>query len=397
MIKNYPAKKLGEVCDILIGGTPSRGTLSYWKNGTLPWVSIRDMSREGDLIKNTSEKITEKGAKESSVKLIPKGSLLFSFKLSIGKLAIAGSDLYTNEAIAALVIKKVDELDRDFLRYYISQMTFEDVTSAVKGKTLNKEKIKEIEIPLPPLAIQKQIVAKLDEKFAKLREAKRLREEAIADTEKILSQTLKEIFEEGKEKGWEEKTLGSVCLKTKNINWYEHKEKEFEYIDLTSVSRETFKILETQQITASNAPSRARKIVQTDDVIFGTTRPTLMRVTVISKEHDEQICSTGFCVLRANSRKIISSLIFYFIQSAKFMDRMEKIQKGASYPAVSDSKVLETCISLPPLSEQQSIVTRLDALSAKLKNLRELQKSQLEDFKKLEKAYLKEAFNGELV
>jgi type I restriction enzyme S subunit len=219
----WQPKKLNDLCEILIGGTPSRGVVEYWKNGTLPWVSIRDMSREGDLIENTNEKITEKGAKESNVKLIPKGSLLFSFKLSIGKLALAGSDLYTNEAIAALVIKDEKQLDKNFLRYYMSQMVFDDVTTAVKGSTLNKEKIKNLEIPLPPLATQRQIVAILDEKFAKLREAKRLREEAIEDTEKILATTLREIFEEGKEKGWEEKNLDEVA---RVINGRAYKQQE---------------------------------------------------------------------------------------------------------------------------------------------------------------------------
>ena len=224
-----------------------------------------------------------------------------------------------------------------------------------------------------------------------------MRQEAIADTEKNLSQTLHEIFEEGKKKGWEEESLGGVCLHTENIKWNEHKSKTIKYIDLTSVSRDYFVVNETQDVNEKNAPSRAKKIIKNNDVIFGTTRPTLMRVTIIPGELDSQLCSTGFCVLRASPKKILPAFIFYFIRSNKFMERMNKIQTGASYPAVSDSKVLETLIQFPPLSEQQKIVTKLDKLSEKLKQLRELQNFQLDDLKKLEKAYLREAFNGELV
>ncbi len=79
------------------------------------------------------------------------------------------------------------------------------------------------------------------------------------------------------------------------------------------------------------------------------------------------------------------------------MSRMEKIQTGATYPAVSDSKVLDTMVPLPSLIEQKKIISHLNALSRKLQKVQEFQTSQLEDFKKLEKAYLREAFNGELV
>ncbi|PIQ17637.1 MAG: hypothetical protein COW66_10695, partial [Flavobacteriaceae bacterium CG18_big_fil_WC_8_21_14_2_50_34_36] len=204
----WKTKKLNEVCEILIGGTPSRGVVEYWKNGTLPWVSIRDMSREGKFITETKERITEKGVKDSNVKLIPKDTLLFSFKLSIGKLAFAGEDLYTNEAIAGFVIKNKNELDKNFLYYFLRSSTFDTAQRAVKGNTLNKEKMKVLEIPLPSLSEQKKIVKILDKKMGKIAEMKKLREEVLADTEKILSQTLHEIFEEGKQKGWEEIYFG---------------------------------------------------------------------------------------------------------------------------------------------------------------------------------------------
>ena len=101
----YPLSKLGGedgVCEIKIGGTPSRKNMAYF-SGTHLWVSIAEMN--GQIITDTKEKITDAGVKDSNVKLIPKGTTLLSFKLSIGKTAIAGTDLYTNEAIAALIPK----------------------------------------------------------------------------------------------------------------------------------------------------------------------------------------------------------------------------------------------------------------------------------------------------
>lgn len=393
----WQIKKLGDVCNVVGGGTPKTGILKYW-DGDLCWVTPKDLGQLDHFeISETSRKITKEGLKNSSAQELPTGSVILSSRAPIGYVAINTVPMATNQGCRSFICGP--EIFNKYLYYFLILNT-ELLNSLGSGSTfleVSGSRLKEIEIPLPPLATQQKIVARLDELLSNIAEVKRLRQEAIADTEKILSQTLREIFEEGKEKGWEEKILDSLCLKTENIKWSENKESDFDYIDLSSVSREDFSILETQKVNESNAPSRAKKLVQTNDVIFGTTRPTLMRVTIIPEQYNNQLCSTGFCVLKADITKILPSFIFYFIQSSLFMDRMEKIQTGASYPAVSDSKVLETIIPLPPLPEQYQIVTRLDALSTKLRELRHLQVEQLEDLKKLEKAYLREAFRGELV
>ena len=117
-----------------------------------------------------------------------------------------------------------------------------------------------------------------------------------------------------------------------------------------------------------------------------------MRVTVIPEEFNNHICSTGFAVLRAKKERVLSQFIYYFIRSERFMNRMGSVQTGASYPAVSDTKVLETKIPLPPVEEQKKIVARLDSLSEKIKNLREYQKSTASDFISLEQSILSKSF-----
>ena len=97
-IEGVEYKTLGEVCKVNIGGTPSRDINEYYQNGNNLWVSVRELNR--GYIYDTTEKITDLGIKNSNVKLLEKDSILFSFKLSIGKTAIAGKPLYTNEAIA---------------------------------------------------------------------------------------------------------------------------------------------------------------------------------------------------------------------------------------------------------------------------------------------------------
>ena len=158
-MSNWQEVALGEVCSIEIGGTPSRSNESYWWKSEddgirLPWVSISDMKEK--TIMDTKESITEAGASQSNCKHVPKGSLLMSFKLTIGRLAFAGRDLYTNEAIST--IKPIKDILPEFLYYGLQYWNLTgDSDQAVKGVTLNKQKLQEIPCLLPPLPEQKKI------------------------------------------------------------------------------------------------------------------------------------------------------------------------------------------------------------------------------------------------
>ena len=158
--------------------------------------------------------------------------------------------------------------------------------------------------------------------------------------------------------------LGEVCFKTENIKWKDIQNKDYQYIDLSSVSRENNKISDTQTINSINAPSRAQQIVIEDDVIFGTTRPTLQRYSLITSEYHNQICSTGFCVLRANKELLSPKFLFFILKSSNFYNYVDNNQKGAGYPSISNSKVKQFKIPIPPLAEQERIVAILDKFDA---------------------------------
>ena len=150
-------KTLGEVCKFDIGGTPSRSKNEYYENGNNLWVSVRELN--GGYIYDTKEKITDLGVQNSSVKLFAKNTILFSFKLSIGKTAIVGNPLYTNEAIAGILSKNNDLLKNKYLYYYLTINDFSKLGSGILGNgSLNKKSLEQIKITIPSLERQQEIV-----------------------------------------------------------------------------------------------------------------------------------------------------------------------------------------------------------------------------------------------
>jgi type I restriction enzyme, S subunit len=148
--------KLGDHCRIDIGGTPSRDKPQFWSNERdgHPWVSIADLKKP--LVNRTKEFISDLGIANSNVKPVPRGTVMMSFKLTIGRTAIAGRDLFTNEAIAAF--NPSDDLDNGFLFYALPHAAAgAETDQAIKGATLNKAKLRDLSILLPSLDEQRQI------------------------------------------------------------------------------------------------------------------------------------------------------------------------------------------------------------------------------------------------
>ncbi|HCR3447333.1 TPA: restriction endonuclease subunit S [Citrobacter werkmanii] len=204
---SWPMVNLSDVCEINIGKTPSRSNSRYWGKGHR-WLSIADMN-QGKWISNTKEQITDLAIKESGIKKVPANTVLFSFKLSIGKVCLSETDIYTNEAIAALPIKNKNKLDTIYLSHVMKSLVFSDMTdNAVMGATLNKKKLATVRIPLPSIEEQKRIAAILD----KADGISKKRDHAIKLVDDFLRSTFLEMFGDPVKnpKGWRRMKFSAV-------------------------------------------------------------------------------------------------------------------------------------------------------------------------------------------
>lgn len=233
-----------------------------------------------------------------------------------------------------------------------------DLPKRLKGSQpfISYSDIYNIVAPIPPLTVQSEIVRILDN-FTEF--TTELTTEITTELTARIQQY--EHYKNSLMKFNKEPivSINEVCIATKNVKWKETSE-EFYYIDLSSVDRKSNEIKPETIINSKNAPSRAQQIVKTDDVLFATTRPTLQRYCIIPSKYDNQICSTGFCVLRANTNLILPRFLYYIISTTEFNFYIENNQEGSSYPSISNQKVKNYGFQLPPLKEQQRIVDILD-------------------------------------
>lgn len=206
MKQGWEYKRFDEVFNLQMGKTPDRKNLDYF-GGKNVWISIRDLGDKE--VSESNEHITDKAVSDTNIRKVKKGTVIMSFKLTVGKCGIAAKDLYTNEAIMAFNTKEGYDINSSFLYYYLQCYNWKGSNKAVMGITLNKATISKHHINIPPKSTQLTIVSELD----KINELIRLKKEQLKDYDNIAQSIFYEMFGDPveNEKGWEVTSLENVC------------------------------------------------------------------------------------------------------------------------------------------------------------------------------------------
>jgi type I restriction enzyme S subunit len=252
---------------------------------------------------------------------------------------------------------------------------------------LSLKNISDFIIPLPPLDVQREIVAKVE---VGLKEA-----DALAVHFKRLAALADETFKAELDETFSTLNapfvkLGDMCEVIKRLK--DIACDKFHYIDISSINRDKKTINEITEYERNLAPGRAQQVVEKGDVLVSTVRPNLNAVAMVEGDSViQRIASTGFCVLRPN-KNILSQFIYYFAQTRTFIAALVAVSEKASYPSVTDSVVKCTSIPLPPLDIQREIVGKLEAVKARCEQLKAEAERGLKATEALRKAVLAEAF-----
>lgn len=194
--------------------------------------------------------------------------------------------------------------------------------------------------------------------------------------------------------GWRWVKLGEVCDEAKTCDPRLSPNVPFRYVDISSTNSASKRIINTRIILGKDAPSRARQLVETNDVLVATTRPNLNAVALVPAELDGEICSTGFCVLHPTAI-IDATFLFFLVQARDFIDTLSREVRGMLYPAVTDNQVRSISIPLPPLPEQKRIAAKVQELMAEVEHARSACEKRLEAAKALPSVYLRQVFESD--
>ena len=147
-------KTLGEICNVASGGTPSRAQTAYWNDGTIPWIKIGNI--KGKHVDNADEYITQEGLNNSSAKIFPKGTILYTIFATLGEVGILTIEACTNQAIAGIVIKDPSEISTDYLFYYLKSKKeyVNGIGRGVAQNNINMSILRGFEVPIPDISEQ---------------------------------------------------------------------------------------------------------------------------------------------------------------------------------------------------------------------------------------------------
>jgi len=377
-------RRLGDSCDIALGRTPSRSERRFW-GGTNPWATIADLN-EGQLY-DTAEYITDAAVSETRSKPVPAGTLLMSFKLSIGKMAFAGRDLYTNEAIAALHILNPNELDNRYLYYALKTRTLDqDADEAVKGKTLNKAKLKLLEIPLPPLPEQQRIVARI-EGFAKRANEALERLNKIAAEFDLLCRAI--LFDTTD--GDPTPTPMRELVRPREPDISVNPREVYHFAGLKSFGRGVFK-----SVVKSGAQFAYPRLtrLQAGDFVYLKLMAWEGAFGIVLPEHDGFYVSPEYPVFEVNTARVLPEVLDIYFRSPAIWPTISEISTGtnARRKRLHPSTFLAFEFPLPPISQQH----RVREIKRRTDELSQRHAAQRRELEGLMPSVLAKAFAGEL-
>lgn len=374
IISKWTLEKLGQICNIKIGGTPSRSENSYYVNGTNLWVSISEMN--GSVINNTKEKITDKAVKNSNVKLIKAGTVLVSFKLSIGKTAIAGKDLYTNEAIAALEVLDGRKLLNNYLFsiFNVRYINLGKDTNNAFGKSLNSKILQDIKIPLPPKLIQEKIIEEIT--------GIELKETAASNKVGKLSNELNSLFLNISQK---KERLGSFVDFKNGLNYSEKSTGDLVTVVGVKDFLEDFSpnLDKLVDVRIDGKLDEGYKLKAGDILVVRSNGSANLvgRFIYIDKLNKDTSYS-GFTIrIRVISEKINSKYLCYCLRTDAVRKSITTDSKGANIKSVNQTMLSAITVPVPDIKDQLTILEKVGKLEAEIKAI-ETELANIDDEKK---------------
>ncbi|MEI6206229.1 MAG: restriction endonuclease subunit S [Desulfuromonadales bacterium] len=371
MRAGWHIKTIGEVCDVVNGGTPKTGVTEYW-DGPHQWITPAEMGkRSTPYIQETGRTITDLGLQNSSATPLPVYSVILSSRAPIGHLVINTAPMATNQGCKGLVPSK--QVEYKFLYHYLSSIIdlLNDLGTGSTFKELSGGKLKEVKIPVPPLPEQQRIVGILDEAFEGITTAKDNAEKNLQNARALFESHLQALFSQRGD-GWKRTIVGDQIALQRGFDITKNAQIEGDVPVVSSGGIKSF---------------HDKAMAQAPGVVIGR-KGTLGKVFYLETDfwpHDTTLWIKDF---KGNNPRFV----YYFFIGLD----VKHLDSGTANPALNRNLVHPIEVNWPPVSKQGAIVETLDALSGETQRLESIYQQKLAALDALKKSLLDKAFTGEL-
>ena len=349
-------KKLGEICAIVSGGTPSRTNTEFWDGGTIPWIKIGDIKEKH--VSKADEYITQAGLDGSSAKMLSKGTILYTIFATLGEAGILTTDACTNQAIAGITIRNQNEVLTDYLYYYLkSKKSYvNNLGRGVAQNNINLSILRNLDVPLPDLPTQQQTVDVLDETVKVIK----YRQQQLQKLDDLVKARFVEMFgdSEFNTMQWPTKKLSELCAVSSSKRIYQN-EQSTEGVPFLRISD-----LNERIDNVKNAPElfipinkynelKENGLVPTEGDILVTSRGTLGRCYIVRPEDEFYFQDGMISWLSDLNSQITSVYLSQLFAMSGIQKQIASLQAGSTVAYLSITMLKKLNIMLPPLDRQE--------------------------------------------
>lgn len=396
--------KLGVLCDMTSGGTPSRNVLSYY-NGGIPWAKISDIESAKDgVIYSTEETITTEGLRSISNRIFPKGTLLLAMYGSVGKIAFTGTDMSTNQAILGIRIKDDNLLSIAYLKFWFQTIQKKLLNRAVGGTLQNISLgiVKDLDIPLPSISVQKQIAEILNDAYI----LRNKDQELLSKYDNLVKSIFINMFGNPikNEKKWEVKQLKNISTKIHSgntpkggsnvyvkggITFFRSQnvwKNRLVYDDIAFIDEATHKSMNKSSLKHGD-------ILITKTGRINTDNSSLGRAALYLGEDDRGNINGHVYLVRLRE-EVVREFVLFILTTDEYRDYIRSVCVGGiDKRQLNKEHIEEFPIIFPPVKLQKQFAERIRLVEEQRNKVQESLKKSEELFNNL----LQKAFNGELI
>ncbi len=398
MKAGWQTRNLGDVCDVIGGGTPSKDKPAFY-SGDIPWATVRDLKQE--VITETEFRITKEAVKSSATNIIPSGNVVIATRVGLGKVCLLGQGTAINQDLRGIVPHDTKRLDVRFLFWWLKSIA-DLIVAEGTGATVQGVKlpfVKSLQVPLPSLPEQQRIVRILDAAFDGIATAKANAGQNLQNARALFESHLQSVFTRRGER-WVEKQLGEIATFRNGINFTKSSKGEsIKILGVKDFQNSFWAPLDDLDSVIPDGTLPDSDTLQKDDLVFvrSNGNPELIGRCLLIGEVNERVTNSGFTIrARLHSADVSPIYLCHFLKSSVVRRQMIDSGNGANIKSLNQGTLSHLVIPSPPLTQQAKIVRQIEEIGEETQRLASLYQRKLAALDELKKSLLHQAFSGML-